>query len=203
MKHTLKIALSTSLVAVLFTGPTYAQTTTASVNATVTVTSVINITATDLDFGTLVVVQDGTNAPSATLNPDGSFDVTTPTGTENLIQLGTAAPSTVGLDVGAAVSANLQVTFPASTTLAHQTTAATFTVDALQIGALTTGTFGGSTASQAACNTAISGGNPCQFQTAADGSLGFPLGATITVGDVAANYDGVYAGTFDLVAQYY
>lgn len=211
MKNTLKIALSTSLVAALAASTSYAQTS-ETFQATATVTTSIGIAEnTPLNFGTLAVVQDGTNPASGTLAPDGTFTATASTGTETLIQLDSPAAGNFTIDVGAALAVNVEVTFPGEITLSYPDgtdTSATFTVDTFTIGSLLPGggSFSDTTTTAADCNTAIddtAGGN-CRFTTATTGQLTFSLGARIEVDSATATYDeGAYTGDFDLVAAYY
>ncbi|MBC7136286.1 MAG: DUF4402 domain-containing protein [Oceanibaculum nanhaiense] len=163
---------------------------------------------TPLSFGSLVVIQDGTNAAAATLTAAGTFTTAAQVGSENLVQTGTPTPGNYTVNTGVTSFVNVQVTFPnAAITLTNGAAPpgnGTFTVDTFQIAAPSAGTFTGATATLATCNTAISGGGDCQFTTNATGALTFPMGATITVGSATATFiDGTYTGTYDITAAFF
>ena len=206
MKRLIKFGLA--LAALAFVVPAAQAQTTETFTATATVASSLTITEnTPPSFGSLVVIQDGTNAAEATLTAAGTFTTTTPTGTENLVQTGTPTPGNFTVDTGVTSFVNVEVTFPASATLTNGAAPpgnGTFTVDTFQIAAPSAGTFTGATATLATCNTAISGGGDCQFTTNATGALTFPMGATITVGSATATFiDGTYTGTYDITAAFF
>lgn len=211
MKRLIKFGLA--LVALAFVVPGFviqaaqAQTT-ETFTATATVASSLTITEnTPLSFGSLVVIQDGTNAAEATLTAGGTFTTATQVGTENLVQTGTPTPGNFTVDTGVTSFVNVEVTFPATATLTNGAAPpgnGTFTVDTFQIAAPSAGTFTGATATVGACNTAIAGGGDCQFTTGAAGTLTFPMGATITVGSATATFiDGTYTGTYDITAAFF
>lgn len=176
--------------------------TTGSFTATLTINSSLTWTEnTALSFGTIVLVDDGTNAPTATLGADGTYTDTSG-GSSAITQLGTAAAGDFTVGTGLSAASNLLVTFPASATLALSGSSS-FTVSTFVIGTLGTGSYDtGVTADQAACLTAISGGGSCGFTTDGSGDVTFPIGATLTAVQGGSYADGNYSGSFDLIAAY-
>lgn len=207
MKRLIKFGLA--LAALAFVVPAAQAQTTETFTATATVASSLTITEnTPLSFGSLVVIQDGTNAAAATLTAAGTFTTAAQVGSENLVQTGTPTPGNYTVNTGVTSFVNVQVTFPnAAITLTNGAAPpgnGTFSVGTFTVAAPTAGTFGGTTANVGACNTAIAGGTPCQFTTSAGGLVTLPLGATITVGSATATFiDGTYTGNFDLTAAFY
>ncbi|KZD07854.1 DUF4402 domain-containing protein [Oceanibaculum pacificum] len=206
-KYLFKLCLA--LIGVTFAAGAAQAQTTETFTATATVASSLTITEnTPLSFGNLVVIQDGTNAPSAVLSAAGTFATAAQIGTENLVQTGTPTPGNFTVDAGVASFVNLQVEFPNVATILTNGAAppgnGTFEVDTFTVAAPTAGGFTGTTTTAGACNTAIAGGTPCQFITSAAGIITFPLGATITVADATDTFiDGTYSGDFDLIASFY
>jgi hypothetical protein len=164
---------------------------------------------TPLSFGSIVVVQDGTNLPTATLKSDGTLDFTQ-AGDENIIQTVAGAPGNYTVSTGIASALPVQIEFPGDTTLDNASnTNGTFLINTFQLLATSPspGDFAGSTADLAACNTAINAttGGTCQFTTGnAVGNITFDLIANIQPSAVTDSFgDYVYTGSFDLVASYY
>ncbi len=180
---------------------------TSTFNVTATVSSSISITQdTDLNFGKIVVIQDGTNTAKMVLNPDNTVAQYTPTGTENLIQIGSPTAGSYIVNAGVTQAVPIAITFPGSVSMAHTTASSgTFTVDAFTISQPTAGVLDGTTTTVNACNTEIlTGSKICQFTSDANGLVTVPVGATLSVDDATATFvDGSYTGSFDLTATYY
>lgn len=209
MKRLIKFGLA--LAALAFVVPAAQAQTTETFTATATVASSLTITEnTALSFGSLVVINDAVTPAVATgrVAPTGAFSVpTAPAGT-NLIQTGTPTAGNFTINTGVTSFVNVEITFPATTTLTNGAAPpgnGTFVVDRFQIAAPAAGTFTGTTANLAACNTAIAAaGGDCQFVTSAGGLVTFAMGADIESNAGTSTYiDGTYTGTYDITAAFF
>lgn len=158
-----------------------------------------------LDFGQVVVIDDGTNDPTVTLSPTGTF-LNASAGTSGMVQLGTPSGGTYTIATGAATFSNITITFPGSATLSRAGAPpgnGTFTVDTFSVGSLVAGTYTGGTANATACNGAINAaGGDCEFLTSGSGEITVPLGATLAATSGDTYIEGIYSGSFELSAAF-
>ncbi len=162
-----------------------------------------NLTITEdtaMDFGSVTLTFDSTNAPTATLGADGTF--ANASSGSSAMESGGGTPSAGTYTVNGSTSSDIKITFPSSATLTDSTD--NFTLSTFVLGSLTSGSFDTTnTADLSACNTAISSGGDCYFTTdSSTGDVTFPMGATIAAATSGTYAAGTYTGSFDLTVEY-
>ncbi|WP_019962324.1 hypothetical protein [Woodsholea maritima] len=178
-----------------------------NINVSVTLNNALAITEnTPLNFGTITMISDGTNAPAGSMTPAGAFSNTS-TGTSNMLVLTAGTAGSYTVSTGIPSFTNVTVSWPLTGgTLSASgvpSTNGSFTVvpSATPVVAPGAGSIG-------TCTDA--GGPPattrsCTMTTNGTGDVTFALGGTITASSATANFQAtntVYTGTIALTANF-
>lgn len=200
-KRPLGLAL---VLAASATGVASAQVT-ENINVSVTLNNALAITEnTALNFGTITMISDGSNAPAGSMTPAGVFSNTS-SGTSNMLVLTAGTAGSYTVSTGVPSFTNVTVSWPLTGgTLAASgvpTTNGSFTVVPSATPTASAGTIG-------TCSD--TGGSPattrsCTMTTNGTGDVTFALGGTITASSATSNFQAtstVYSGTIALTANF-